>query len=81
MTSMGDRLISCPIQALALKSDGYDAADLKALIDRAMHATVKRKIMRGEQVRSGNSCLGKRALNSRIAYSKYHHLPSFLLTS
>ena len=57
ITWMGGRLISYLLQALALKSDGYDAADLKALIDRAVHATVKRKIMHGQQVRSGNACL------------------------
>ena len=53
------------VQALALKLDGCDAADLKALIDRALHAAVTRKILHGERVTSGKALYLKNNRDSK----------------
>ena len=41
------------LQTVALKSDGYDAADMRAFIDRAIHAAVRRNIFLQESLHPG----------------------------
>lgn len=41
------------LQALASKADGCDAADLRALVDRAILAGVKRKVLEGQTLQPG----------------------------
>ena len=38
---------SCILQGLAAEAEGYDAADLEALLDRAVHAALSRKLAAG----------------------------------